>query len=56
MNIKNEKYTIKEENFLIVLAGITFTIPNLCTSTIDGENEIENIDQFKNSTIEIFNY
>lgn len=55
-NIKNEKYTIKELNFIKVVGGITFVFPQLCISTIDGENEIEKINAKKNSTIEIFKY
>ena len=47
-NIRSEKYTIIEKNFVKVLGGITFIIPNLCESTLDGENEIEVIDAKKN--------
>ena len=52
-NIKNEKYTIKEENFKRIIDGITFVIPTLCISTLDGENEIEIVETIKNSSIEI---
>ena len=55
-NIKNEKYIIKELNFVKVLGGITFVFPELCVSTIDGENEIEVVNAKKNTTIELFEY
>ena len=55
-NIKNEKYIIKEFNFIKVLGGITFVFPNLCISTIDGENEIKIVNSKKNSTTQLFEY
>ena len=55
-NIRSEKYTIIEKNFVKVLGGITFIFPNLCKSILDGENELEVIDAKKNNKFESFEF
>ena len=55
-NIRNEKYTIIEKNFKKVMGGITFIIPNLCVSTLDGESEVEVIGAKIKNIYEKFDY
>ena len=55
-NIRNEKYSVIEKNFRKVMGGITFIIPNLCVSTLDGEVEVEIVSAKKNKIYEKFEY
>ena len=55
-NIRNEKYTIIEKNFKKVMGGITFIIPNLCVSTLDGESEVDVISTKIKNIYEKFEY
>ena len=55
-NIKSEKYTIKEENFIKNISGMSVVFPKLCKSSLDGEYEIKTCDAIKNNSTEIYEY
>ena len=55
-NIRSEKYTIIEKNFKKVIDGITFIIPSLCVSKLDGESEVEIIPAKKKYIYQNFEY
>ena len=55
-NIRNEKYIIIEEKFIKVLGGIKFILPTKCKSTLDGESEVQVIDDVTKNNIEIYEF
>ena len=55
-NIRNEKYIIIEETFTIVLGGLKFILPTICKYALDGESEVQIIDDLSKNNIEIYEF
>lgn len=54
--IRNEKYIIIEEKFTRVLGGLTFILPTICKSILDGESEIQVVDDVTKNNIDIYKF
>ena len=50
------KTSLLDKSFSFVIAGISFSMPNMCKNSIDSENQVEIVDPIKNNTCEVYEY